>query len=433
MLASTYGTFETGERLIDQQKSERRKFSDGSASIMKELRLSVVVALFALGTGIIISGLANSSDPVSTTVNLTPSDPVQNQTQGAATLEMVFVLDTTGSMGGLIEGAKQRIWGIVNEVMQSASRPAVRVGLVAYRDRGDEYVTKILPLTNDLDKVYSELMNYSANGGGDGPENVRRALADGVRKAGWSERARGLAQIVFLVGDAPPHNYQDEPDTTRTVGEAVHAGMIVNTIQCGNQSDTRQIWQTIARLGEGEYFSIAQDGGVVAISTPYDKQLSELGAKLGSTYLAYGGGAGAEGRFYRKELKEKQADMEIIVSASAPQGAAADRAVNKAVNAEAYAGDLLTALENGSVKLDAVKDDDLPDDLKKMEPEARKKEVDKRLAQRKQMREEILKLSKQREEFIATERKKQSGKQDGFDVAVTAALKQQLNRKGIKW
>ena len=51
------------------------------------------------------------------------------------TLEMVFALDTTGSMGGLIEGAKQRIWGIVNEVMQSESRPNVRIGLVAYRDR----------------------------------------------------------------------------------------------------------------------------------------------------------------------------------------------------------------------------------------------------------------------------------------------------------
>ena len=80
-------------------------------------------------------------------------------------IEVCFVLDTTGSMGGLIEGAKQRIWGIVNEVMQSSAHPAVRIGLVAYRDRGDEYVTKVLPLTNDLDKVYSTLMDYQAGGG----------------------------------------------------------------------------------------------------------------------------------------------------------------------------------------------------------------------------------------------------------------------------
>jgi len=79
----------------------------------------------------------------------TPSAQVQSHTAGKATLEMVFVLDTTGSMGGLIDGAKQRIWGIVNGVMESPSRPSVRVGLVAYRDRGDAYVTKVLRLTAD--------------------------------------------------------------------------------------------------------------------------------------------------------------------------------------------------------------------------------------------------------------------------------------------
>ncbi|MGH9768905.1 MAG: vWA domain-containing protein, partial [Blastocatellia bacterium] len=73
------------------------------------------------------------------------------------TLEMVFALDTTGSMGGLIEGAKQRIWGIVNEVMQSEARPNVRVGLVAYRDRGDQYVTQVFPVTDNLDAVYTSL------------------------------------------------------------------------------------------------------------------------------------------------------------------------------------------------------------------------------------------------------------------------------------
>src|SRR5688572_14899828 len=81
---------------------------------------------------------------------------------GRDTLEMVFVLDTTGSMGGLIDGAKQRIWGIINEVMQKPSKPRVRVGLVAYRDLGDVYVTKLLPITEDLDKAYTTLMDYQA-------------------------------------------------------------------------------------------------------------------------------------------------------------------------------------------------------------------------------------------------------------------------------
>jgi uncharacterized protein YegL len=345
---------------------------------------------------------------------------------------MVFVLDTTGSMSGLIEAAKQRIWSIVNEVMQAPSRPAVRVGLVAYRDRGDEYVTKVLPLTNDLDQVYTTLMNYMANGGGDTPENVRRALADGVHNAGWSQQSPGLAQILFLVGDAPPHeDYQEEPTTEATVADAIRSGIVVNTIQCGNIPETQPIWQAIAQRGQGQYFAIAQDGGVQAITTPYDKRLAELAAALGGTYLAYGGGAGAEGVRYRAEAKARQSEAESSVAASAPAEARADRAFNKVVNADAYVGDLLQAIENGSVKLESVKDEDLPEELKKLSPAQRKQDVDRRLAERQKLRNEILSLSKQRDEFVAAERKKQ-GKQTGFDAAVASALKEQLNRKGIK-
>src|SRR6185436_19361728 len=134
----------------------------------------------------------------------------------------------------------------------------------------------VFPVTTDLDQVYSTLMNYRAQGGGDGPENVRRALADAVRNAGWSPRTQDMAQIIFLVGDAPPHDdYEDEPSTATTTEEAVKAGMIVNTIQCGDMPGTKSVWQSIAQNGEGQYFAIAQDGGVVAIATPYDKELSE--------------------------------------------------------------------------------------------------------------------------------------------------------------
>ena len=400
---------------------------------MKVLTIRTIIALFIIGIGIGVAQAWFAHSPTAVPPANDQPLPDQGQATGQATLEMVFVLDTTGSMGGLLEGAKQRIWGIVNEVMQSTSHPSVRAGLVAYRDRGDAYVTKVLPLTSDLDQVYSTLMSYRAEGGGDGPENVRRALADGVHNAGWSPRTPGIAQILFLVGDAPPHeDYQDEPSTATTTADAVKAGMIVNTIQCGNMPGTQNVWQAIAQRGEGQYFAIAQDGGVQAIATPYDKELSELGAKIGSTYLAYGGGEGAGGVSYRAEKQAGQAGIEARVAASAPPAAQADRAKNKAMNSEAYSGDLLTSLENGSVKLDAVKDADLPDDLKKLEPVVRQKEIEKRLAERKKLREEILKLSKLRDEFISAEQKKQSRKVNSFDSAVAESLKAQLNRKGIK-
>jgi Mg-chelatase subunit ChlD len=393
---------------------------------MRRIFTSIPTALltFVLGVGTVMALVRTPAGE---------QPPVPPETNDQKTLEMVFVIDTTGSMGGLIEGAKQRVWGIINEVMRSPAHPAVRVGLVAYRDHGDQYVTQVLPLTNDLDKVYTTLMDYRAEGGGDTPEDVRQALSDGVHKAGWSKPSANTAQILFLVGDAPPHDdYRNEPDTLTTTAEAVKAGMTVNTIECGDATDTRQVWQQIARRGEGQFFQIAQDGGVQAITTPYDSRLSELAGHLGSTFLAYGGGAGATGESYRAEAAKRQAAAESVVVTNAPAAAQADRAVNKALNKDAYVGDLLQSIENGSVKLDDVKTEDLPDDLQKLSAADRKKEVERRLAERQKLRDEIVTLSKQRDDYILAERKKQAGGQNGFDAAVASALKEQLSRKGIK-
>jgi|KBSSwiStaDraftv2_1062776.scaffolds.fasta_scaffold376794_1 Mg-chelatase subunit ChlD len=341
------------------------------------------------------------------------------------TLEMVFVLDTTGSMSGLIDGAKQRIWGIINDVMQKPSKPRVRVGLVAYRDNGDEYVTKLLEITEDLDKVYTTLMDYRADGGGDTPENVRKALAEGVRNAGWAKSRDGLAQIVFLVGDAPPQSYQQEPDVLVTTAEAVHKNMIVNTIQCGSEDGTKEVWQSIALRGEGKYFAIAQDGGVQAITTPYDTKLADLAAKLGKTYVTYGAKDKRDSQSHAQSVSERR------ITTDASMGAQAERALNKAVNTFQYDGDLVQDVENDTVKIENVKTENLPEDMQKLSVAERKKVIDKRIAERKAIRAEILTLSKQRDEYVAAERAK-AGRRNGFDTAVAQALKEQLAKKGIR-
>ena len=389
------------------------------------VRILTAVITFAIGVAIATAWVFDRTEEPTIA-------PVQLSSNGPA-MEMVFVLDTTGSMGGLLTGAKERIWGIVNEVMQTSTLSSVKVGLVAYRDRGDQYVTQVLPLTEDLDKVYSTLMDYEAQGGGDEPENVRRALAEGVSKAGWSRTSQGNAQILFLVGDAPPHDYGDEPNPLTTADLAVKQGIIVNTIQCGYSAETRQVWEAIARRGQGQYFLIPQNGGVQTISTPYDEQLSQLGSRLGGTYMSYGGGGGAAGLQFRESQKQLVDAYESTVATRSAPSAAAERTVNKALNSKAYIGDLLQDIENGSIKLESVKTEDLPSELQKLSPEEQKLEIVKRLAERREIRKQILALSQQRTEYIAAERKKRTGgAQNGFDVAVSAALREQLAKKGIR-
>ena len=110
---------------------------------------------------------------------ITPT-PATVQPTAAPRVEVAFVLDTTGSMSGLIEGAKRKIWSIANQLASGQPRPKVSIALIAYRDRGDAYVTQVHELTDDIDGVYAHLQQLAADGGGDTPESVNQALHEAV-------------------------------------------------------------------------------------------------------------------------------------------------------------------------------------------------------------------------------------------------------------
>ena len=170
------------------------------------------------------------------------------------------------SMGGLIEGAKQKIWSIANEILASKPTPDLRIGLIGYRDRSDAYVTKTYDLSEDIDDIYAKLMKFQAQGGGDTPESVNQAIHEAVTKMKW-DKDRKVLKMIFLVGDAPPHmDYQDDVKYPAVCAKAAKNDIIINTVQCGNMASTTPIWKEIAKLAEGDYVAIAQSGGVAAIS-----------------------------------------------------------------------------------------------------------------------------------------------------------------------
>jgi len=184
--------------------------------------------------------------------------------QQNANIEVAFVLDTTGSMSGLIQGAKDNIWSIASSMASAQSAPTIKMGLVAYRDRGDDYITHSSDLTDDLDTSYGTLMGFQAAGGGDTPESVNRALYEAVTQLSWSQDD-STYRVIFLVGDAPPKmNYPDEMQYPEIVKLAKSKGIIINTIQCGHMRETTQSWQQIASLGQGDYFQVEQSGGAIS-------------------------------------------------------------------------------------------------------------------------------------------------------------------------
>ena len=351
------------------------------------------------------------------------------QTTGKAAkprIEVCFVLDTTGSMGGLIEGAKQKIWSIANEMISAKPTPEIRLGLIAYRDRRDEYVLRTFDLSNDIDAIYGHLQSFRAGGGGDEPESVNEALQEAVRKMSWSEDRRVL-KVIFLVGDAPPHmDYTDGPKYPQICQEAAKKDLIINTVQCGSIASTTPIWKEIAQLAEGSYAAIAQSGNMVAIATPMDTELADLNRKLGKTLVAYG----AEPA--RRALASKQAAAEL-----APASVAADRLAFNARYGVAVQGDgeLLDSLSAGKVKVESLKKDQLPAELQNLDQEALKAELGKKQKERAELQARIQKLTREREDYVAAERKRQAeqGKGDSFDEKVATSIRAQAARKGIDY
>lgn len=344
-----------------------------------------------------------------------------------AHIEVAFVLDTTGSMSGLIEGAKRKIWSIANQLVSAQQATDVRFALIGYRDRGDTYVTNRYDLTNDIDAVYARLMQFQADGGGDGPESVNQALNEAVTRLDWST-SKDVYRVIFLVGDAPPHlDYQDDIRYDRTVRLARQRDITINAIQCGAWDETAQIWHEIASIGMGTFAAIAQDGGMLATTTPMDDELVRLNRELAETVIAYG-----------RADERREAETKVSNALSAPAAAAADRLayMSKAGEGVVVTGskDLVEVAASGG-KVASVAPEALPERLRAMPEPARQEFVDQQLAKRKQVQARIGRVAAERDAYVAKEEAKlrAEGKSDAFDQKVNDAIKTQAARKGIEY
>jgi Mg-chelatase subunit ChlD len=340
--------------------------------------------------------------------------PIVEPTTGTGrAVDVVFAVDTTGSMGGLIEGAKRTVWSIATHIRDTDPNADLRIGLVAYRDVGDEYVTRHFGLTGELDAVFTELSGYRANGGGDMPENVDAALDATLHKMQWRD---GAKKLVFLVGDAPPASRGDVPRFDELAREAGDRQIIINTIRCGSNRETERAWQKIASLGNGQYSSIQQDGGVQQIATPYDEKLAELSARIDSTTVIVG-----------DEDARAAHVRNLKATSGAPAPAKADRAGYYAKGGARSSKDLVTGVESGAMSVEAVPATALPEEMREMDKAELKAEIARRVEQRKAAQVELGKLARQRDEYLKAQAPGASAG-SSFDGQVKAAIETQLKK-----
>lgn len=395
------------------------QFQNFSASRVAKGSMLISLALASA----VLANAKNHDAPPPIVVKPAPMATVLTNAQPR--IDVVFALDTTGSMSGLIEGAKQKIWTIMNQMANANTTPVIRVGLVGYRDRGDQYITKRFDLTEDIDAVYEHLQQFAAGGGGDGPESVNQALHEAVMQMSWSQN-QDAYKVIFLVGDAPPHmDYQDDVPYEASVKLASEKGIVINTIQCGSGGETARIFASIAALAQGEFASISQDGAMVARHTPMDADLSALNIALAGTVVAYG----EKGE--QMELRRK-----LSYSLGGPSRVAASRlSFLSKMGGMITSGrsDLIDALSSKEVDLDEITEDELPEEMQTMSEPERESYLRGKSKERNEIKSKIKELSKSRDAYIAEASRKRiaGGEVGAFDDSLLETIRAQAAKKGI--
>lgn len=381
------------------------------------------IALFGLTLGSIVYY------PQLMAMSIHADPPIQQHVTARPKIDVVFVLDTTGSMGGLIQTAKEKIWSIATTMASAQQAPEIRIGLVAYRDRGDAYVTKVVDLSADLDSVYATLMDFEAAGGGDGPESVNKALYDAVHSMSWSQQDQAY-QVIFLVGDAPPHMDYNEVRYPEIVTTALDKGIVINTIQCGDMATTVGPWTQIASLSHGEFFQVEQAGGAVALNTPFDDEIARLSAQLDDTRLYYGT------EEQKEKMSAKVAATEKIHAGLSVASRARRAEFNTSVGGRANLlgeNELVAAVVDGSVTLDELDEDALPEPLKAMSPAAQEAFVAELSEKREDLQRQIRTLSEERGDYLAKKVDEAGGMKGSLDQKLYDAVKEQASEAGLEY
>ncbi len=345
-------------------------------------------------------------------------------------IEVVFVLDTTSSMSGLIQAAREKIWSIATTMASAQENPDIKMGLVAFRDRGDAYITRVFDLSDDLDSMYASLMDFRAQGGGDGPESVNQALYDAIHKVSWSNDSN-VYRVVFLVGDAPPHmDYGNDVKYPVTLAAAARKGIVVNAIQSGQHQFTRPAWQEIASLGHGEYFQVEDSGNAVAVSTPFDEKLSRLAAELEDTRLYYGDEETKKAQKAKLDANtrlRKELSSEALARRDTFNATASGK-VNLLGESE-----LIDAISSGRVELDEIEEENLPASLQAMAPAEQMEVITEQAQRRNELQQKINKLSASRSSFIKQKIAAEGGAEDSLDEKIYRAVKDQAASIGLTY
>ncbi|MDH3629009.1 MAG: VWA domain-containing protein [Acidobacteriota bacterium] len=351
-------------------------------------------------------------------LTLTPS-----MAQETRPVDVVVMLDTSGSMENLLDATRARVWDVVNELGRMKPTPELRVGLISFgtdkatADQG--FIIQHVDLTYELDEVYAELMELTT-GGGD--ELVGRALNEALDGMNWSPEHDAL-RVVFVAGNESADQGVEDDDFRIAARAARDRDIIINALYAGNREQgVVEKWHEIAQAGEGNFSAIDPSTGSIQIAAPQDTLLLELNGRLNTTYVPYGE-KGQDG-LTNQIAQDSNASRLGVQSCSSRIVAKGGALYNNA------SWDLVDkSLEDG-FNWDAISPADLPEEMQSMTMDEMIEFIDAKRALREGIQTEIQSLSDARETFVRQAIATRIG-EAGLGEAMRNAIREQAMAKGF--
>ena len=351
---------------------------------------------------------------------------VENKSNEKSSVQLAILLDTSNSMDGLIDQAKSQLWKIVNELAVTKKNGKTVDLYVALYEYGKDaipaqegHLRNIVPFTQDLDKISEELFNLKTNGG---QEYCGKVILDAVKNLQWNKLNDEL-KIIFIAGNEP--FTQGDVNYKEACQKAVKKGITVNTIFCGNYNEGVQtMWKDGADISDGKYLNIDQNAEIVHIDAPQDDEIIKLGQALNKTYIAFGN----DGEKYKMRQSEQDANTMSLSSEVMVQ-----RSVTKSGGQYKNSNwDLVDAKKEGKVKVEELKDEELPDEMKNMTTQERKDYLDKMDKEREAIQEKINKLNNERSKYVA-QKMLENKNENTLDAVMIKTIREQAKQKNYSF
>lgn len=316
------------------------------------------------------------------------------------TVQIGILLDTSNSMDGLINQAKDQLWHIVNEVAKlnkNGDDVVIQVGLFEYGKSSlpkyEGYLQMINHLTDDLDSVSESLFNLKTNGG---EEYAGKVILEATNRFAWSNHSDDL-KILLIAGNES--FAQGNVPYKKAIQKAKQNNIITNVIYCNNGgSYDRNSWKSAAKISGGKFFEINQDFVREYIPSPYDDEIIVLGKEINKTYIYYG--AQKLEKFNNMRLQDSNASGYSKLSSL-------DRSITK--SKKQYGGtsyELVNAYNKNNNVLDTIKQENLPKNLQHKSKSEIKKIIAQNSNEREKIQKKIDELKQKRDIFVAQKQSK---------------------------